>query len=66
MDLPESSVMQGSGDNREGVRPVLRAMWPRLIELWIALVLLTFFVVRVLGSGSWQRILARLGHHLHG
>jgi hypothetical protein len=35
--------------------------WP--MDLWTAFVLLTFFVIRILASGTAQRVLARLGLH---
>lgn len=38
------------------------AVWPRLIELWLASILFTFFVVRILGSRLVQRALNGLGH----
>jgi hypothetical protein len=42
-----------------GVLPV----W--VANLWMAGVLVWFFVIRILGSGTAQRLLARLGQH-HG
>lgn len=41
----------------------LRAIWPRIIELWIASILVIFFVVRVLGSQSARRIFQSFAHH---
>jgi hypothetical protein len=41
----------------------LEKLFPWLIELWIAAVLLGFFVVRILGSGLGQRLLSSLGIH---
>jgi hypothetical protein len=38
------------------------AIWPRLIELWLASILITFFVVRILGSRFVQHVLGGLGH----
>ena len=38
----------------------LRRLWPRLIELWIAYVLVAFFIIRILGSGLVQRLLTLL------
>jgi hypothetical protein len=35
-----------------------RRFFPWLIELWVASVLLAFFVVRILGSSLGQRLLA--------
>jgi hypothetical protein len=45
-------------------RPVviLRALWPRLIELWISAVLVIFFIVRILGSSTAKHILSSVGH----
>jgi hypothetical protein len=31
------------------------------MNLWIAAILLGFFIIRVLGSGTGQRVLSRLG-----
>jgi hypothetical protein len=33
------------------------------MDLWTAFVLLTFLVIRILGSGTAQRVLARLRLH---
>jgi hypothetical protein len=41
---------------------LLQTLWPRLIELWLAAVLVTFFIVRILGSSFGQRILNSLWH----
>jgi hypothetical protein len=35
-------------------------LWPRLIELWVAYVLISFFIIRILGSGLVQRLLSLL------
>ena len=40
-------------------------VYPRLVELWIVLVIFTFFAVRVFGSGMWRHILSKLLHR-HG
>jgi hypothetical protein len=42
--------------------PGARVLWPRLIELWLAAVLVTFFVIRVLASQTAQRLLGRFTH----
>jgi hypothetical protein len=34
------------------------------INLWIAWILVAFFIVRIAGSGVGQRVFARLGFHL--
>jgi hypothetical protein len=41
-------------------RSFLQQLWPWLIELWIAYVLLSFFIIRILGSGLIQRLLTVL------
>ena len=38
-------------------------LWPVIVELWIAGILATFFIVRILGSQTGQRILGGLLHH---
>jgi hypothetical protein len=53
--------MDGRNEN-----PDLSARLPRwlpsgLMDLWIAFVLLTFFLICILGSGTAQSVLARLG-----
>jgi len=40
-------------------------IYPRLVELWILLVIFTFFAVRVFGSSTWRHILSKLLHR-HG
>jgi hypothetical protein len=39
-----------------------KRLWQRLVEVWIFLTILTFFVIRVLGSQAFQRILGRFVH----
>jgi hypothetical protein len=41
-----------------------RRLYPILIELWIALVLVVFFVVRIVGSNVGHRILTFIKHRL--
>jgi len=38
-------------------------LWPYLIELWMTGILAGFFVVRILGSQTAQRLIQRLVHH---
>jgi hypothetical protein len=45
---------------------ILSAIWPRLIEAWMVVLLLAFFVIRILGSSVGQRFLAHLGHRHAG
>lgn len=39
---------------------LFQRLWPWLIELWIAYVLIAFFIIRILGSGLVQRLLTLL------
>jgi len=39
---------------------LLQRLWPWLIELWIAYVLVSFFIIRILGSGLVQRLVTLL------
>jgi hypothetical protein len=58
-------------NKRRRVEPILEmspkhlalfgACWPIFIELWLAFVLVSFFIIRVLGSNLGQRIIFR--HH---
>ena len=38
------------------------ALWQRVIELWLAAVVVAFFLIRVLGSQTAKRLLSGLGH----
>lgn len=60
---PEESLAEDL-DGRKPQRSLLSALWPRLIELWLAGILVVFFLVRVLGSQTVHNILARFQHHL--
>ena len=37
-------------------------LWPRFVELWIFAAIVTFFIVRVLGSRTFENILTRFAH----
>jgi hypothetical protein len=39
---------------------LFQRLWPWLIELWIAYVLVAFFIIRILGSGLVQRLFTLL------
>lgn len=58
--------MDATSRERSSSRNKLRALLPFLMNLWIAFVLVTFFLIRILGSSSGQRVLARLGIHYAG
>jgi hypothetical protein len=65
VNTSSNSSASDRGSERTPNRPssALRRLWPRLIELWLLAVLDVFFLIRVLGSGSAQRILQSLRHH---
>ena len=53
-----------TGKNREGggkPAEIARLIWPRLVELWIFMAIATFFLIRVLGSHTAQRLLSSSG-----
>jgi len=52
--------MNGAAEAPITARSFLQRLWPWLIELWIAYVLVSFFVIRILGSGLFQRLLTVL------
>jgi hypothetical protein len=54
----ERSTEQDSTDNK----PPYPALWSMLINAWLAAVLVTFFIVRILGSSTGQRVLNSLWH----
>jgi len=52
--------------NMEGGRmsvEIARSLWPRLVELWIFAAIAVFFLVRVFGSHTAQRLLNSIRHH---
>jgi hypothetical protein len=56
--------MDATNKNSDSSGPPLRWLPSWLMDLWTAFVLLTFFVIRILDSGTAQRLLARLGLHV--
>jgi len=52
--------MNGAAEAPTTARSFFQRLWPLLIELWIAYVLVAFFVIRILGSGLFQRLLTLL------
>jgi hypothetical protein len=60
--FPEKPQLQDHGPARRWhfLAP-FRRFWPLIIELWIAGVLVAFFVIRIMGSRLAQRLLERLG-----
>lgn len=38
------------------------ALWPRLMEFWLTVVVVAFFLIRILGSQTAKRLLSGLGH----
>ena len=55
--------MDATNKNSDSSARLLRWLPSWLMDLWTAFVLLTFFVIRILGSGTAQRLLPRLGLH---
>ena len=52
--------MSSEPENPTRTPSFLQRLWPWLIELWIAYVLVAFFIIRILGSGLVQRLLTLL------
>ena len=48
-------------NDRQRLAAIMHMIWPRLIELWIAVVLVIFFLVRVLELRTAQRLLNGFG-----
>ena len=61
-DISENGSIAYANDTVDAPKhpPLFGACWPILIELWLAFVLISFFIVRVLGSNLGQRIISRL------
>ncbi len=47
-------------EERQRQTSILDAVWPRLVEVWILVMLVIFLVLRVLESHTMQRILTTL------
>jgi len=43
-------------------RLALHSIWPKFIQLWIAAVIAVFFLIRILGSQTAQRIFSPIVH----
>ena len=56
-EAAEKQVSEKAGERR-----FVKAIWPRLVDLWIFAVIVWFFFVRVFGSHTVQRLLARWSH----
>jgi len=63
MQRPAERIAEKStnGDRRPP-RSFTKLLWQRLVELWIFLTILTFFLIRVLGSRAAQGIFSQLIH----
>jgi hypothetical protein len=57
--------MAGEENRPEAPQKIVGMVPVWVANLWIAGVVVWFFVIRILGSGTAQRLLARLGLH-HG
>jgi hypothetical protein len=63
MQRPAQSIAEKSTDGaRRPPGSFTNLLWQRLVELWIFLTILTFFLIRVLGSHAAQGILGRFAH----
>jgi hypothetical protein len=60
--MPIDSASKRRENEGAEQRSFAARVWPVLIELWMAGLLAACFVIRILGSGLGQRLLARLGH----
>jgi hypothetical protein len=47
----------GTGSNSVDTRTLLRALWTRAIELWMAAIFVAFVLVRILESKTAQHLL---------
>jgi hypothetical protein len=45
------------------IRTLWRNLWPIIIDLWVASVLLLFIAIRVIGSNTGKHLLQALGIH---
>jgi hypothetical protein len=48
--------------DRQQTAGLPRALWPQLVELWMFAVLAGFFLLRVFGSHTAQRVLNGIRH----
>lgn len=59
----EKETMTGAGQSKQQPNRAASAKWLRLLtELWIAGVIIAFFVIRILGSSTTQRFLHKMSH----
>lgn len=59
MKLHVNNATEGNSPAAGQDFSVLSSLWARLMELWLAAVLLAFFLIRILNSQTGQALLAR-------
>jgi hypothetical protein len=62
MNPADENLASDPPSDSQHPRTLLQALWPRFIELWIAAVIAVFFLIRILGSQTAQRMLAPFLH----
>jgi hypothetical protein len=62
MQAPAESAAEKSEAGPRTPTGFAKLLWQRLVELWISLVILAFFLIRVLGSHTIQRLLGGIAH----
>jgi hypothetical protein len=50
-------IARGNQESSGKLAKIARLLWPRLVELWISLAIVVFFLIRVLGSHTSQNFL---------
>lgn len=64
MLVPPKERAQRDLPRQRRVPTFLARIWPFLIELWVAAILVTFFFIRVLGSQTAHRIFSGPHHRV--
>jgi hypothetical protein len=62
MQAPAENAAEKSKQSAGMPSPFAKLLWQRLVEFWIVLAILTFLVLRVLGSHTVERLLSGIAH----
>jgi hypothetical protein len=62
MRASSEGIARGNQEGSGKLAKIAQLLWTRLVELWISLAIAVFFLIRVLGSHTWQSLLSALAH----
>jgi hypothetical protein len=61
MRISSEGITVKNGEGGEKPARIAGLLWPRVVELWIFVAIVIFFLIRVLGSHTAQTLLSGIG-----